>query len=247
MEWPRATALAGGIVFVLLASVNGQEFSKSEEFSGVSVLPDGNVFVSGESKLYPLHANLKRRRPRHRVRLDSGARLVGFLPDPPRNRSILCWVNSTNGACEVRSLDGQHIVHSTRNMRPNAAHGYGSTKYYMFRGGVTPEELLGTRIAVSGDDFLVAQPVIKPDESSTRGGSSAMTMIRFNSSAQIEGYVGVVRYTPFFILSGKHQFINSFQIIFESDSFFYFVYTILHQPENYLPTGVDLCCEGVQI
>ena len=218
------------VLLSFFLSVNGQLFTSREDFSGVSVLPDGTVYVSGESTLYRLGADLSERRPH--LRLGSGARLIGYLPDPPRKRSILCWINSTNGACEVRSLHGDSVVHSTRNMRPNAAHGYGSTKFYMFRGGVTAEQLVGTRIAVSGDDFLVAQPVIRPDESTGSSGSSAMTMVRFNSSAQIEGFTGVVRYNPYFILSGQQQFISSFQAIFESESCFYFLYTIQHRPST---------------
>ena len=220
-------------VIVLLSfflSGNGQLFTSREDISGVSVLSDGTVYVSGESTLYRLGADLSERKPH--LTLGHGARLVGYLADPPRRRSILCWINSTYGACEVRSLNGDSVAHSTRNMRPNAAHGYGSTKFYMFRGGVTAEQLVGTRIAVSGDDFLVAQPVVGPDESSASGGSSAMTMVRFNSSAQSEGFAGVVRYNPYFILSGQQQFVSSFQAIFESESCFYFLYTIQHRPST---------------
>ena len=217
---PRAALFTLIFAFVF---ANGRVFESREGISGVSVFPDGTVYVSGESTLYRLGADLSERRPH--LTLGHGARLVGYLPDPPRKRSILCWINSTNGACEVRSLNGDSVAHSTRNMRPNSDHGYGSKQFYMFRGGVTAEQLVGTRIAVSGNDFLVAQPVIESNASAD-GGSSAMTMVRFNSSAGTEGFAGVVRFTYNKDLSGVYQHVNSFQAIFETKSHFYFMYTV---------------------
>ena len=202
----------------------GQVFSRREDISGVFVTTDGTVYVSGKSTIYRLDEDLSER-PSH-LSLGASARVIGYVPDAPRQRAILCWVNSTYGACEVRSLSNNAMTYTTGNMRPNDAHGRGAMKYYMFRGNVTAQQLVSTRIAVSGGDFLVAQPVVAPDGTPNKG-SSAMTMVRFNSSAQIEGYAGVVKQRLNVFLAGSQQFINSFQAIFESDDHYYFMYTIL--------------------
>ena len=221
----RGDLLQAMLALVLtVALANGQVFSRREDISGVSVTSDGTVYVSGKSTIYRLDADLSER-PSH-LSLGPSARVIGYVPDAPRQRAILCWVNSTYGACEVRSLSNNAMTYTTGNMRPNDAHGRGAKKYYMFRGNVTAQQLVSTRIAVSGGDFLVAQPVVAPDGTPNKG-SSAMTMVRFNSSAQIEGYTGVVRNRSNVFLSGTQQFINSFQAIFESDSYYYFMYTIL--------------------